>query len=364
MRWNCSTRRVVRIHLVSVGAAAGVVAGGGPCMGRERETAVLPRHRDARAAVGRRASPDPGRVDRPSADAPGREAIPGAQPHPGRGPGAVRRGRGLGDPVAQLHRGRGADDCGHGYVVGVGFHLCCTRVALEISSWHGTPVNRTVHPTLAGLWWGCASWPAAIPIHCSCALGIFRLFIWARFLWHVSRIDLSLIPTHPDRCGGLSFLASISQARSGAGPPRAGCAPGGGDGQPDFFRGREVDRLQAGDPRAGHGDALLRRPRASRCSASSSRNSPPRSVGGLREYGVLAQRYVREFEALTKWLPRRRSPPDEPLLGSADIQSLADLGNSYSVINDMRLMPFTFQEPYCSNSCRDHCACCRSHRCC
>ena len=35
----------------------------------------------------------------------------------------------------------------------------------------------------------------------------FRLFIWARFLWQVSRIELSLIPTHPDRLGGLSFVA-------------------------------------------------------------------------------------------------------------------------------------------------------------
>src|SRR6185369_14990346 len=34
----------------------------------------------------------------------------------------------------------------------------------------------------------------------------FRLFIWTRFLWQVSRIELSLVPTHPDRVGGLGFL--------------------------------------------------------------------------------------------------------------------------------------------------------------
>ena len=42
----------------------------------------------------------------------------------------------------------------------------------------------------------------------------FRLFIWARFLWQVSRIELSLMPTHPDRCGGVGFLASVSNAFS------------------------------------------------------------------------------------------------------------------------------------------------------
>ena len=61
---------------------------------------------------------------------------------------------------------------------------------------------------------------------------------------------------------------------------------------------------------------------------------------GLREYGVLAQRYAREFDH--KWL-RGGAPADEPLLGSADIQSLADLGNSYAVVKEMRLAPFTLQ---------------------
>ena len=54
---------------------------------------------------------------------------------------------------------------------------------------------------------------------------------------------------------------------------------------------------------------------------------------GLREYGMLAQRYVREFDG--KWL-RGGAPADEPLIGSADIQSLADLGNSFEVVKGMR----------------------------
>ena len=61
---------------------------------------------------------------------------------------------------------------------------------------------------------------------------------------------------------------------------------------------------------------------------------------GLREYGTLAQRYVREFDH--KWL-RGGAPADEPLIGSADIQSLADLGNSFEVVKDMRLVPFTLR---------------------
>jgi hypothetical protein len=59
---------------------------------------------------------------------------------------------------------------------------------------------------------------------------------------------------------------------------------------------------------------------------------------GLREYGTLAERYVREFDA--KWL-RGGAPAGEPLVGSGDIQSLADLGNSYEVVRTMRILPVT-----------------------
>jgi hypothetical protein len=40
----------------------------------------------------------------------------------------------------------------------------------------------------------------------------YRLFIWARFLWQVSRIKLDLVPTHPDRSAGLGFLSTVSFA--------------------------------------------------------------------------------------------------------------------------------------------------------
>ena len=47
-------------------------------------------------------------------------------------------------------------------------------------------------------------------------------------------------------------------------------------------------------------------------------------------------RYVRDFER--KWLSG--TDPGETLVGNADIQSLADLGNSYATLNDMRFVPF------------------------
>jgi hypothetical protein len=59
---------------------------------------------------------------------------------------------------------------------------------------------------------------------------------------------------------------------------------------------------------------------------------------GLREYGTLAERYVRELDA--QWL-RGDAQADEPFVGSADIGSLASLGNSYEVVRTMRIAPIT-----------------------
>jgi hypothetical protein len=59
---------------------------------------------------------------------------------------------------------------------------------------------------------------------------------------------------------------------------------------------------------------------------------------GNREYGTLAERYVREFDS--KWL-RGGAPPGEPLVGSGDIQSLADLNNSFEIVRTMGIAPIT-----------------------
>jgi len=58
---------------------------------------------------------------------------------------------------------------------------------------------------------------------------------------------------------------------------------------------------------------------------------------GLREYGLVASRYVADFRR--KWI-EGRAARDEALVGTADIQSLADLSNSYEVVQEMRLVPF------------------------
>src|SRR4029453_1652578 len=62
---------------------------------------------------------------------------------------------------------------------------------------------------------------------------------------------------------------------------------------------------------------------------------------GLAEYGLVAGRYVQEVEG--KWV-RGEGAESNELVGSADIQSLADLGNSYAVVREMRVVPFGLED--------------------
>jgi hypothetical protein len=217
------------------------------------------------------------------------------------------------------------------YVVGVGF-FWRTQVALDVPSWYGVGMGGRLQPTLAGWWMGLVS----LPIFQFLLLRwYFRLFIWTRFLWQVSRIKLSLIPTHPDRCGGLGFLSLICYAFSpllfAQGTLLAGLIA-----NRIFFTGAsltqfkvEIAVLVAVMVFVVLGPLLVFIPRLQTAKRV-----------GLHQYGTLAERYAREFDH--KWL-RGGAPAGEPLLGSADIQSLANLDKSYEMVRSMWWAPINLQ---------------------
>ena len=205
------------------------------------------------------------------------------------------------------------------FVYGVGILIVWRHyTALDAATLVRHAVGGRLTPSLAGIWYGYVSLPI---FQFLLIRWYFRLVIWIRFLWQVSRIELSLVPTHPDRVGGLGFLAGTAHAFSllARRPRRAAVRTAG---QPHPLPRSQADRLQVQIVVMVLfllvmvlGPLLVFAGQLARAKQS-----------GLRDYGTLAERYVREFDA--KWL-RGDAPPDEPLVGSADIQSLADLGNSF-----------------------------------
>jgi hypothetical protein len=217
------------------------------------------------------------------------------------------------------------------FVYGVGILIVWRQyVALDTATWYATPSAEGSKLSLAGMWYGYVSLPI---FQFLLVRWYFRLFIWTRFLWQVSRIELSLVPTHPDRVGGLNFLSNTVYGFTVLAVVH-GALLAGHLANRIFFLGAELTQFKAEIAVvvifllcAVLGPLLVFAPQL----ADAKRK-------GLREYGTLAERYVREFDA--KWL-RGGAPAEEPFVGSADIQSLADLGNSYEVVRTMRIAPIT-----------------------
>ena len=215
------------------------------------------------------------------------------------------------------------------YVVGI---LIVWRqyITLDTATWYATRSAGRTQLSLAGMWYGYVSLPIFQFLLCRWYL---RIIIWARFLWQVSRIELSLIPTHPDRLGGLGFLSNTVYAFTILAIAH-GMLLAGTLADRIFFVGARLSEYKM--PIAVMVLFVLCLVLAPLMVFAPQLAKTKRI--GLREYGTLAERYVREFDR--KWL-RGEAPADEPLVGSGDIQSLADLGNSYEVVRTIRILPVT-----------------------
>ncbi len=203
-------------------------------------------------------------------------------------------------------------------------------VGLQTATWYATPSAGGSTLSLAGMWYGYVSLPIFQFLLCR---WYFRLFVWTRFLWQVSRIELSLVPTHPDRVGGLSFLSETTHALAVLAVAH-GVALAGPLANRIVFLGAALTQFKAEIALLVMfllcvvlGPLLVFTPQVAQAKRT-----------GLHEYGTLAERYVREFDA--KWL-RGGARADEAFVGSRDIQSLADLANSYDVVRTMRIAPIT-----------------------
>jgi hypothetical protein len=215
------------------------------------------------------------------------------------------------------------------YVVGISL-VWRQYLTLGTPTWYATPEGGGMTFTLSGIWLGYVSLPL---FQFLMLRWYYRIFIWARFLWQVSRIGLNLVPTHPDRVGGLGFLSNTAYAFVPLAAAH-GTVLAGMIANRIFYTGAsllgfkaEVALVLAVLLCLVFGPLLVFAPQLAEAKRK-----------GNREYGTLALRYVSEFDA--KWL-RGGASADEPLVGSGDIQSLADLANSFEVVRGMRLAPVT-----------------------
>ncbi len=200
---------------------------------------------------------------------------------------------------------------------------------LDFSTWRSI-VSASGHTrTLAGWWYlvvGVALFQFLV------WRWLWRLFIWYGFLWRMAKLDLRLIPTHPDRAAGLGFVGDSQRvfwiivfafSATGAGTL----------GNEIVFGGVTLASFKFAI--AGYVVLVLLvfllpltmfSPRLSRA-----------KLRGLHTYGTLAILHNQLFD--DKWV-HGDNTKRESVLGVPDISSLADLGSASDVLYRMRPIPF------------------------
>lgn len=214
-------------------------------------------------------------------------------------------------------------------VLTLGHRLFFEQIILNTSIWYAIGGAPELQLSPAGVWLAYVS----LPVYQFIFLRwLFRIAVWTRFLWSVSRLDLYLVSTHPDKAAGLGFLDQSAVAFV----PfllAQGALLSAMIAERILYQGTELMAFKLEiavfivfvmilvlGPLSVFAPKLANAKRE-----------------GLLSYGALASRYVREFD--NKWL-KGGADSEESFIGSGDIQSLADLNNSFEVVKSMQLFPF------------------------
>jgi hypothetical protein len=206
------------------------------------------------------------------------------------------------------------------------------EMAIHASTWYVTRTDTGASLTWAGIWLigFCAPLFQFLTYR-----WLWRLFLWFQFLHRTNQLDLQLFPTHPDKAGGLGFVGDTQR-----------------------FFGVILFALSIGTVGVLANDIVYDKAPLQNFTAAiatyvivavliivlplivfTGRLLRTKRIG-LHQYGTLATTYTGLFQK--KWI-QNVNPENEPLLGSADIQSLADLGNSFAFIEKMKPLPIDFR---------------------
>jgi len=196
-----------------------------------------------------------------------------------------------------------------------------------IPTWHALAGAEGETLTLAG-WWSLF---VSVPVFQFLFLRwIFRGVIWATFLAQISRLELRLVATHPDRAGGLGFL-SIGQAGFAILVLAASMSLSAVLADEVVYSGVPLESLYS--VMAGFAvvatlvvlaPLLAFAPRLARLKREA-----------LLAYGALSSRHDSAFAE--KWVGE--SAQAESLVGDADASSLADLVTGYERAKALRPIP-------------------------
>ena len=202
----------------------------------------------------------------------------------------------------------------------------------SLTSWQFSQ-NVQGQISLSGYWYAFMTIPIYLFFFCKL---LWKFLLWAVILFKISKMNLNLFPTDPDRSGGLGFIGH-NQVFFGI----------LGFIQSSIFSAEIANKVLYSDMVIQDfkfiilGYVLLITFILIFPMFFFVRKLTLTKLGGILDYGVASHKYVSGFH--DKWV-NGNNPDGEKLLGSADIQSLADLSNSYGIVKTMIPVPIDLRK--------------------
>ena len=198
-------------------------------------------------------------------------------------------------------------------------------VSNRVSSWHGT---TSVGLAPAGWWFVLVSSPF---LRFLMFRWLWRYALWGYLLRRVSKLSLALLPTHPDRLGGLGFLL-FAQQQFGILAAALGSVLAGQFANEIAHFGVALSEVRGA---TGLFIALSVVVILLPLTLFSIKLFEARRDGLIR-YGVVGRGVSGRFDL--KWVEKPESPPGA-MVGTQDPSSLIDYISSYDVIQATHVIP-------------------------
>ena len=202
-----------------------------------------------------------------------------------------------------------------------------------LPAWHRRESTSSLRFSPTGWWHALVSLPLLLIVFFG---WLWRLVLWTRFLFLMSRLDLRLIPSHPDGVGGLKFVSSslrgfrlISFALGAVVAGSIANRQIHQGAQPLDFKNLVIGLM-----------IFLLILFAGPLTIFCKKLRETKRRGGF-EYGALARTVGTQFEA--KWL-RQNGSFDETSLEVQDFSATTDLYSVTANVYAMREMPFTMRD--------------------